>query len=114
MGPYHTLLAAASVQGALGAVGRSLWSLISGLAVITILTTIVGRLLGVRLRWWRALAAGFLGIIAGYLFDWAITGHPRNPHFSPGVIALSAVPATMVIAVMMELLARPGRFANVQ
>jgi len=116
MGHYHAALAAASVQGAFGAAGRGIWSLVSGLAVITILTSVVGRLLGIRLRWWRALVAGFPGIIAGFLFDFAISGHNTHapPKFSPAVVLLAAVPATMIIAVMIELLSRPGRLANVQ
>src|SRR5262249_47242524 len=83
--------------------------------VLVVLTAVSARLLGVRVRWWRALVAGFPGLVAGILFIWALTGGGRRPRTLPlPAVLLAALVATMLIAVFLELLARPGRFANVQ
>src|SRR5262249_38214452 len=83
--------------------------------VLVLLTAVSARLLGVRLRWWLALVAGFPGLVAGILFIWALTGGGRRPRTLPVLpVLLAALVATMLIAVLLELLARPGRFANVQ
>jgi ubiquinone biosynthesis protein len=83
--------------------------------VLVVLTAVSARLLGVRLRWWGALVAGFPGLVAGILFIWALTGGGRRPRTLPlPAVLLAALVATMLIAVLLELLARPGRFANVQ
>src|SRR5262245_47277816 len=83
--------------------------------VLVVLTAVSARLLGVRLRWWLALVAGFPGLVAGILFIWALTGGGRRPRTLPVLpVLLAALVATMLIAVLLELLARPGRFANVQ
>lgn len=85
------------------------------LVVLVLLTAVSARLLGIRLRWWRTLVAGFPGLVAGVLFIWALTGGGRRPRTLPlPAVLLSALVATMLIAVLLELLARPGRFANVQ
>ena len=49
------------------------------LAVIMLLAIFGGRLLGIRLRWWRALVAGFPGLIIGTIFVWALSGRRRPP-----------------------------------
>jgi ubiquinone biosynthesis protein len=87
-----------------------------GLLVVLVLRTAVSaRLLGIRLRWWRTLVAGFPGLITGILFIWALTGGGRRPRTLPlPAVLLAALIATMLIAAVLELLARPGRFANVQ
>jgi ubiquinone biosynthesis protein len=85
------------------------------LVVLVLLTAVSARLLGIRLRWWRILVAGFPGLVAGILFIWALTGGGRRPRTLPlPAVLLAALMATMLIAVLLELLARPGRFANVQ
>src|SRR5215472_7754747 len=86
------------------------------LAVVVILARVGGRLLGVRLRWGRALAAGWLGLIVGIITVWAVTGRrtygPRDLPWLP--VLFAALIATMLIAVLMELMARPGRFAGIE
>jgi len=83
--------------------------------VLVVLTTVSARLLGVRLRWWGVLVAGFPGLIVGITFIWALTGGGRRPRMLPlPAVLLAALIATMLIAVLLELLARPGRFANIQ
>jgi ubiquinone biosynthesis protein len=83
--------------------------------VLIVLTVISARLLGVRLRWWRALVAGFPGLIVGIIFIWALTGGGRRPRTLPlPAVLLAGLVATMLIAVLLELLAKPGSFANVQ
>jgi ubiquinone biosynthesis protein len=84
------------------------------LVVLVLLTAVSARLLGIRLRWWRTLVAGFPGLVAGILFVWALTGGGHRPRTLPLLaVLLAALVATMLIAVLLELLARPGRFANV-
>lgn len=100
---------------------QGLWSIpvIGGLltlAVVVILARVGGRLLGVRLRWGRALAAGWLGLIVGIITVWAVTGRrTHGPHDLPWLpVLFAALIATMLIAVLMELLAKPGRFAAME
>ena len=62
------------------------------LVVIVLLTTVGGRLLGIRLRWWRALLAGFPGLVAGIIFVWAQEGHPPSPRPLPAFDPLAATP----------------------
>ncbi|HEY2639631.1 MAG TPA: AarF/UbiB family protein [Streptosporangiaceae bacterium] len=97
---------------------QGLWSIpvlggLLTLAVVIILARVGGRLLGVRLGWGRALVAGWLGLILGIITVWAVTGRrahgPHNLQWLP--VLFAALIATMLIAVVMELLAKPGRFA---
>jgi len=86
------------------------------LAVVVVLARVGGRLLGVRLGWGRALAAGWVGLILGIITVWAVNGRhphgPRNLQWLP--VLFAALIATMLIAVLMELLSRPGRFAAME
>jgi len=86
------------------------------LVVVVILARVGGRLLGVRLGWGRALGAGWLGLIVGIITVWAVSGRrahgPRDLQWLP--VLFAALIATMLIAVLMELLARPGRFAAME
>jgi ubiquinone biosynthesis protein len=86
------------------------------LAVVVILARVGGRLLGVRLGWGRALAAGWLGLILGILTVWAVNGrHPHGPQDLRWLpVLFAALIATMLIAVLMELLSKPGRFATME
>ncbi len=82
------------------------------LVVLIALTVVAGRLLGVRLRWPRVLLAGFPGLIAGIVIVWALAGRRRSPQSLPlPAILLAALVATMLIVVLLDLLARPGRLA---
>ncbi len=55
------------------------------------------------------LAAGFPGLIIGMVVAWALTGGGRRPRTLPvAAMLLAALVATMLIAVLLELLARPG------
>lgn len=100
---------------------HGLWSIpvlggLLTLLVVVILARVGGRLLGVRLGWGRALLAGWLGLIIGIITVWAVTGRrphgPQNLQWLP--VLFAALVATMLIAVLMELLARPGRFAAME
>jgi len=100
---------------------QGLWSIpvLGGLLtflVVAVLARVGGRLLGVRLGWGRALLAGFPGLVLGIITVWAATGHrthgPRNLQWLP--VLFAALIATMLIAVLLELLARPGRFAAME
>src|SRR6266508_1063305 len=85
------------------------------LAVLGGLTTIGGRLLGVRLSWWRALIAAGPGFVAGLIFVWAVSGRQHGPQqLSVPAILAAALIATMMLTVLLELLARPGKLAGVQ
>jgi ubiquinone biosynthesis protein len=84
------------------------------LVVLVVLTAVSARLLGIRLRWWHAVLAGFPGLVIGIIFIWALTGGGRRPRSLPvPAVLLAALVATMLIAVLLELLARPGRLADV-
>jgi ubiquinone biosynthesis protein len=84
------------------------------LMVIVVLTAVSARLLGIRLRWWHAVVAGFRGLVIGIIFIWGLTGGGRRPRSLPvPAVLLAALVATMLIAVLLELLARPGRLADV-
>lgn len=99
---------------------NGLWNLpvvggIATLAVVVILARVGGRLLGVRLRWWRALAAGFPGLVIGFLIVWAASGRrPGKQHLPVPPVLLTALVATMLFAALLELLARPGRLAAME
>jgi ubiquinone biosynthesis protein len=86
------------------------------LLVVVILARVGGRLLGVRLGWGRALVAGWFGLILGIITVWAVTGRrahgPRDLQWLP--VLFAALIATMLIAVLLELLAKPGRFAAME
>src|SRR5579864_2762027 len=80
---------------------------------LIVLGSLSSRLLGVRLSWRLRLFAGFLGTIFGGILT-ALLWY-RNPGLSvPPVGVVSALFATMVIAVLMELLAWPSRLVNVE
>lgn len=78
---------------------QGLWSIpvVGGLltlAIVVVLARVGGRLLGVRLGWGRALAAGWLGLILGIITVWAVTGRrphgPQNPQWLPVLFASNA------------------------
>jgi ubiquinone biosynthesis protein len=81
------------------------------LVTAVILARVGGRLLGIRLRWRRAVLAGFAGLVLGWI-AWSINGQRHGPQRLPWpVVLFSALVATMLIAVLLDLLARPGRLA---
>ena len=83
--------------------------------MVVLLTVVGGRLLGVRLRWSRVLFAGFPGLVLGVLIAWALAGGRHGPQSLPvPAVLLAALVITMLIAVLLELLARPGRLAAVE
>ena len=100
---------------------QGLWSIpvlggLLTLLVVVILARVGGRLLGVSLGWGRALVAGWFGLILGIITVWAVNGRrahgPHNLQWLP--VLFAALIATMLIAVLLELLARPGRFAAME
>ena len=85
------------------------------LVTVVILARVGGRLLGIRMRWRRAILAGFAGLVLGWIAAWSINGQRRGPQtLSWPAVLLGALIATMLIAVTLELLARPGRLAAAQ
>jgi ubiquinone biosynthesis protein len=100
---------------------QGLWSIpvlggLLTLVVVVVLARVGGRLLGVRLGWGRALVAGWLGLIVGIITVWAVTGRrahgPRDLQWLP--VLFAALIATMLIAVLLELMAKPGRFVAME
>ncbi len=82
------------------------------LVTAVILARVGGRLLGIRLRWRRAILAGFAGLVLGSIAAWSINGQRRGPQtLSWPAVLFGALVATMLIAVLLDLLARPGRLA---
>jgi ubiquinone biosynthesis protein len=85
------------------------------LVTVVILARVGGRLLGIRMRWRRAILAGFAGLVLGWVAAWSINGQRRGPQaLSWPAVLFGALIATMLVAVMLELLARPGRLAAVE
>jgi ubiquinone biosynthesis protein len=85
------------------------------LVTAVILARVGGRLLGIRLRWRRAILAGFPGLALGSIAAWSISGQRHGPQaLSWLTVLFGALVATMLIAALLELLARPGRLAAVE
>ncbi len=64
------------------------------------------------MRWRRAALAGSAGLVLGWVAAWSISGQRRGPQtLSWPAVLVGALIATMLIAVMLDLLARPGRLA---
>lgn len=85
------------------------------LVTAVIVARVGGRLLGIRLRWRRAILAGFAGLAAGSIAAWSINGQRHGPQRLPWPVVLAAaLVATMLIVVLLELLARPGQLAAVE
>jgi ubiquinone biosynthesis protein len=79
------------------------------LVTVMVLARVGGRLLGIRLRWPRAIVAGFAGLVLGWVAAWSISGRRRGPQtLSWPAVLFGALIATMLIAVLLDLLARPG------
>jgi len=85
------------------------------LVTVVILARVGGRLLGIRMRWRRAVVAGLAGLVLGWVAAWSINGQHRGPQaLSWPAVLFGSLIATMLIAVLLELLARPGRLAAVE
>src|SRR6516164_3369504 len=83
------------------------------LVAVVILARVGGRLLGIRMRWRRAILAGFAGLVLGWVAVWSINGQRRGPQtLSWPTVLFGALIATMLIAVLLDLLARPGPLAR--
>src|SRR5215472_15601253 len=81
------------------------------LVTAVILARVGGRLLGIGLGWRRAILAGFPGLVLGWVSAWSINGQRRGPQTLSWPVLFGALVATMLIAVLLDLLARPGRRA---
>ena len=84
------------------------------LVTVVILARVGGRLLGIRLGWRRAIVAGFPGLVLGWIAAWSISGQRHGPQTLSWPVLFGALIATMLIAVLLDLLARPGRLAAAQ
>ena len=80
---------------------------------LIVLGSLSSRLLGVRLSWRMRLLASFLGTILGGTLT-ALLWYSNRGLSIPPVAAVSTLFFTMVMAVLIELLARPGRLVNVE
>ena len=77
------------------------------------LGTLSSRLLGVRLSWRMRLFASILGFVLGGMLTGLLWS--SNPDLSiPPVAAINNLFFTMVMAGVLEMLAQPGRLANVE
>jgi ubiquinone biosynthesis protein len=82
------------------------------LVIVVILARVGGRLLGIRLGWRRVILAGFPGLALGWIAAWSINGQSHGPQtLSWPAVLFGSLIATMLIAVLLDLLARPGRLA---
>ena len=82
------------------------------LVTAVILARVGGRLLGIRLRWRRAILTGSAGLALGWIAAWSISGQRHGPQRLPWpAMLVGALIATMLIVVLLDLLARPGRLA---
>src|SRR5215472_11395892 len=79
------------------------------LVIAVILARVGGRLLGIGLGWRRAILAGFPGLVLGWVAVWSINGQRHGPQTLSWPVLFGALIATMLIAVLLDLLARPGR-----
>ena len=79
------------------------------LVTAVILARVGGRLLGIGLGWRRAILAGFPGLALGWIAAWSINGQRHGPQTLSWPALFGALIATMLIAVLLDLLARPGR-----
>jgi ubiquinone biosynthesis protein len=84
------------------------------LVTAVILARVGGRLLGIRLRWRRAILAGFPGLVLGWIAVWSINGQRHGPQTLSWQALFGALIATILTAVLLELLARPGRLADLE
>ena len=80
---------------------------------LIVLGSVSSRLLGIRLSWRMRLLAALLGSGISGVFTGLLWYNNPGLNFVPVSIA-SNLFFTMVIAVLMELLARPGRLANIE
>jgi ubiquinone biosynthesis protein len=81
------------------------------IVLVVLLAAVGSRLLGVRLPLVRALLAGLAGVAAGVVFGYLVYARDRN-HVTLQVVGagvVAAVVAMMLVMVLAELLARPGR-----
>jgi len=84
------------------------------LVIAVILARVGGRLLGIGLGWRRAILAGFPGLVLGWIAAWSISGQRHGPQTLSWPVLFGALVATMLIAVLLDLLARPGRLAGLE
>jgi hypothetical protein len=85
------------------------------LVTAVILARVGGRLLGIGLSWRRAILTGFPGLVLGWIAAWSINGQRYGPQVLSWLTVLfGALIATMLIAALLDLLARPGRFADLE
>lgn len=89
-----------------------LWHLVVTIVVATVTTLVGSRLLGVRRGWLRQTIAGALGwvialVIAVGLADW---NWSRDGLLASTIVL--AIPATMALMLVFDLVARPGTLAQ--
>lgn len=80
------------------------------IALILLLAVAGSRLLGVRLSLSRAVATGFIGLVAGFVVGFLVDR--RNPGQITPLVLLTAVIATTLLTVLAELFVRPGERAR--
>jgi len=75
---------------------------------LIVLALVSGRLLGIRVSWWRGFVAAFMGTVVGFAdYYWQAIQTSSTPN-SGITFGLPALLATMVVLVSFELLGRPG------
>jgi hypothetical protein len=68
------------------------------LVTVVILARVGGRLLGIRMRWRRAILAGFFGLVLGWVAAWSINGQRRGPQaLSWPAVLFGSLIATMLL-----------------
>ena len=78
------------------------------LVTVVVLARVGGRLLGIRLRWRRAVLAGFAGLVLGWAAAWSIDGQRRGPQTLswPAVLVDATVVRLVLVPAVMELLGK--------
>lgn len=91
--------------------GLSKGELLALLAGLLVAAAVGARMLGVRRSWLANLGAGVAGWILGLGIAVVADGGANNPNFVPDALLLAFL-MTMAVAVVMDLLARPGTLAR--
>jgi ubiquinone biosynthesis protein len=82
-------------------------------AFLIALALVSGRLLGIRISWFRGLAAAFVGFVAGFVFYYDQYLQTSTTPDLGLEFGLPALLATMLVLTVLEVAYRPGAVATV-
>jgi ubiquinone biosynthesis protein len=87
-------------------------ALVLALPAILLVAFVASRLLGVRRSWAAVLASGVLGYVIGNLVALVAAGFDLESSGFLRDVAVFSVVATMLVAILFDLLAKPGTLAT--